>query len=80
MGMQGLATLLSRFERQTIVDMTGLKGLYEVKLEWARDPNDGSGPTIYTAVQEQLGLKLEARKGPLDVLVVDQAEKVPTDN
>ena len=85
--MQQLALLLSRFERQSVLDLTGLKGFYEVKLEWtpdqirARETADRPpGPSIYTAVPEQLGLKLEARKGPLEVLVVDGAAKVPADN
>jgi uncharacterized protein (TIGR03435 family) len=85
--MPQLTLLLSRFERQTVMDMTGLKGFYEVQLEWTpddtrgREPTDSPlGPSIYTAVQEQLGLKLEARRGPVEVLVVDSAEKVPTDN
>jgi len=39
-----------------------------------------SGPTLFTAVQEQLGLKLEAKKGPLDLIVIDTAEKTPTEN
>jgi uncharacterized protein (TIGR03435 family) len=64
--------------------MTGLKGLLEVKLEWTPDGQPGvdadAGPSIFTAMQEQLGLKLESRKGPLDVLVVDRAEKVPAEN
>ena len=95
MSMQLLATLLSRFERQIVIDMTELKGSYEVKLEWTPDGNRpiqpeaggaltridaGAGPSIFTAVQEQLGLKLESRKSPLDVLVVDHAEKVPSEN
>jgi uncharacterized protein (TIGR03435 family) len=83
MQMRGLATLLSRFERQTVVDKTGLNGYFEFKLEWTPDDGnkpDDSGPSIFAALQEQLGLKLESRKGPLDVLVVDHADKIPTDN
>jgi uncharacterized protein (TIGR03435 family) len=83
-----LATVLSRFMRQPVLDMTGLSGRYVVKLDWTPDPVDplkpgtepGTGPTIYTAVQEQLGLKLESRKGPLEVIVVDHAERVPISN
>ena len=83
--MPKLAYLLSRFERERpIIDMTGLSGMYEVKLEWAlqqvQNPSDTVGPSLFTALEEQLGLKLEARKGPLEVLVVDSAEKVPTAN
>lgn len=89
MSMSLLASLLSRFERQTIVDRTGLTGLYEVKLEWAPDNalmrNDAgslveSGPNLFEAVQEQLGLRLESARGPLEVLVVEQAAKVPEEN
>jgi len=77
MSMKLLATLLSRFEREIVVDQTGLSGQFEVKLEWAPDDD---GPSIYTALQEQLGLRLVSRKGALDVLVIDHAEKIPTDN
>jgi uncharacterized protein (TIGR03435 family) len=47
--------------------------------EAPHDSND-SGPTIFTALQEQLGLKLESRKGPVNLLVVDSVEKMPTKN
>jgi uncharacterized protein (TIGR03435 family) len=65
--------------------MTELKGLFDIKLEWEPDgthPADdvASGPSLFTAVQEQFGLKLEARKGPVDVLVIDHAEQIPTEN
>lgn len=82
MPMSGLVTLLSRFERQTIVDGTGLQGLYEVKLEWAPDlataPTER--PSLFTAVREQLGLRLESRRGPLEVLVVEEASREPAPN
>jgi uncharacterized protein (TIGR03435 family) len=89
MPMSLLVSLLSRFERQTIVDQTGLTGPYAVKLEWAPDnslapispgapPPDR--PNLFEAVQQQLGLKLESRRAPLDVLVVMQASQVPEDN
>jgi len=77
--MSTLAVLLSRFERQTIVDRTGLPDSYDLKLEWVLSPG-ADGLPIYTALQEQLGLKLESRKGPLDVLVIDHAEKTPAEN
>jgi uncharacterized protein (TIGR03435 family) len=85
-----LATLLARFEFRgaTVLDQTGLKGLYGVNLEWMPNTNmnadsnaDGAaGPSIFTALQEQLGLKLEARKGPVEVMVIDHAEKNPVEN
>jgi uncharacterized protein (TIGR03435 family) len=50
--------------------MTGIQGFF------ARS----DGPTIFTALQEQLGLKLEARKVPVEILVIDHVEKVPSEN
>ena len=59
--------------------MTGLRGRYDFALQWAqRDTDDG--PSLFTAVQEQLGLRLVAQKGPVDILVIDHAEKIPTEN
>jgi uncharacterized protein (TIGR03435 family) len=76
-----------------VVDQTGLKGLFTFTLEWtpentsaisnpkSNEPrNVAEAPPIFVALQEQLGLKLEARKAPVEVLVVDHAEKVPTEN
>jgi uncharacterized protein (TIGR03435 family) len=42
--------------------------------------NDAAAPSLFTAVEEQLGLKIEARKEPIEIIVVDSAEKVPTAN
>ena len=89
MTMPLLASLLSRFERQTVANLTGLTGLYDVKLEWAPDPvatqadpaqAPADRPNLFAAVQQQLGLKLESRRGPLAVLVVEQASKIPEGN
>ena len=84
MSMHLLATLLSRFERQTVVDLTGLSGFYEVKLDWApsntAETDLGDGPSLFSAVRDQLGLRLESRKGPIEVLVIEHAEKVPVEN
>ena len=83
--MPMLAYLLSRFETgRPIIDETGLRGMYEVKLEWAQsqlqNADAASAPSLFTAVSEQLGLKLDARKGPVEILIVDSAEKVPAEN
>jgi uncharacterized protein (TIGR03435 family) len=78
-----LALLLSRQMRQLVLDDTGLKGFYEIDLRWTpADAPEGTdtGPPIFKAIQEQLGLKLESRKDGVDVLVVDSAEKVPIAN
>jgi uncharacterized protein (TIGR03435 family) len=73
------------------VDRTGLVGIFDIDLRWMPDeqqlgpspetapPVDPDAPSIFTAVQEQLGLKLESTKGPVDVLVVDHIER-PTPN
>jgi uncharacterized protein (TIGR03435 family) len=86
--MPMLANVLSRFLREPVIDFTGLKTRYVIDLTWTPEAADGitsgsetgSGPSIYTALQQQLGLKLESRKGLIDVLVVDHAERVPVEN
>jgi len=74
-----------------VVDKTNLKELYDFKLQWMPDPimlgtaspgaqaTGSSGPSIFTAIQEQLGLKLESAKGPVEVLVIDSVSK-PSEN
>jgi uncharacterized protein (TIGR03435 family) len=74
-----------------VVDQTGLDGAYTFTLKWtperplnakedAKKPDLDAPPAIFEALQEQLGLKLEKRKAPLEVLVVDRAERIPTEN
>jgi uncharacterized protein (TIGR03435 family) len=57
-----------------IVDKTGLSGQFSWRLQTQSDPNDASAPSIFTALQEQLGLKLQPARGTLDVIVVDHVE------
>ncbi len=87
-----IAALASGDLRMLVRDMTGLSGYYEFDLTWT--PNDkvlaaadntstaadDRPPSIFTALQEQLGLKLEPRKFPIETVVVDHVEKVPTEN
>jgi uncharacterized protein (TIGR03435 family) len=80
--MHKFADLISNFMKLQVVDETGVEGVFDFTLEWSPDEmNPGSesaGASLFTALQEQLGLKLEGRKGPVDVLVVDHMEKAPT--
>jgi uncharacterized protein (TIGR03435 family) len=65
-----------------IVDKTGLTGKYDFTLHWtsaSSDQESADGPSIFTALQEQLGLKLEPTKGPVEVLVIDHIER-PSQN
>ena len=59
-----------------VIDRTDLTGLFDIHLEFAADnaPADATGASIFTAVEEQLGLKLTSEKGPVEVLVIDRIE------
>jgi uncharacterized protein (TIGR03435 family) len=84
--MGELATEISRGFDRPVVDATGLKRRYDIRI----DMNAGASANqadrmdwasaMTTALQEQMGLKLEGRKGRVDVLVIDHAEKTPTEN
>ena len=86
-----LAEQLSMIVGRDVVDKTGITGRYNLKLQWTPDdgttpssngsasPASDSGPSIFTALEEQLGLKLEPAKGPVQVLVIDHVE-TPTAN
>jgi uncharacterized protein (TIGR03435 family) len=97
--MTELAATLSKGElRRTVIDKTGLAGVFDVHMKWAIDPSggpgnagqpgdpgaaapspDSPGPSIFAALQEQTGLKLESSKGPVQTLVIDHVEK-PSSN
>jgi bla regulator protein BlaR1 len=87
--ISNLVGLLSMLLNRTVVDKTGLTGKYDFTLNWTPDesndpsffpsstgqPPDPAGPSIFAALQEQLGLKLEAGKGPVKVIVIDHIER-----
>jgi uncharacterized protein (TIGR03435 family) len=81
--MRDLAALLSKQLGRPVTDATGLQGRYEFTLTWlnggpAADGATGDvGPDLVTALQQQLGLRLEASKAPVEVLVIDHLERVP---
>jgi uncharacterized protein (TIGR03435 family) len=81
--MENFAEALAGQLRHPVSDATGLKGKYDFTLNWimggALSP-ENTGPTLFTALQQQLGLRLESKKGTVDVLVVDHIEKSPTEN
>jgi uncharacterized protein (TIGR03435 family) len=84
-GMGILAQMLSRQLGVVVIDRTDLVGQYDFELKWSPDPvqptgaeapaPDSLGPSVFTAIQEQLGLRLEPSKAPVQVLVIDHAEK-----
>jgi uncharacterized protein (TIGR03435 family) len=77
-----LAAMLARPAGRPVIDKTGITGTYSIDLKYAPEGSpDSELPSIFAAVQEQLGLKLEPQKDvPLTVLVVDDINKVPTPN
>jgi uncharacterized protein (TIGR03435 family) len=85
-----LLTMLSMNVQRTVIDKTGLTERYDIDFSWtpeqmpARDPNstatpDMTGASLFTALQEQLGLKLESARGPVDVIIIDSIEH-PTED
>lgn len=93
--MAQFANALSRLAGRIVVDNTVLPGGFDLDLRWTPDPPpsgvvpnpqfpqppvDPDGPSLFTAIQEQLGLKLEARNGPVDVIVIDHVERPTADD
>jgi uncharacterized protein (TIGR03435 family) len=88
-----LATLVSSMVQRVVIDKTGLTGNFDFELRWTPDrmppaapsgppalpANDPDAPSLFTALQEQLGLKLESAKTAVDVLVIDHVERPTPD-
>jgi uncharacterized protein (TIGR03435 family) len=90
--MEKIADILSRASGSPVVDKTRVAGVFSFQLEWTPETemaavkkdgapldNVSTGPSIFTAVQQKLGLRLESAKVPAEVFVIDKAEK-PSDN
>jgi uncharacterized protein (TIGR03435 family) len=79
--LESLCQTLEHETRRLVVDQTGLKGSYAIELQWARDVAGGtlepdtSRPSLFTAVREQLGLRLESAKLPVKVFVIDEVQR-----
>ena len=87
LSMAELAGVLSKQVHLPVTDATGLQGKFDFSLSWVMDhgdpsgvPDADSGPTIFSGLEAQLGLKLEQKRGPVDRLVIDHADKIPTEN
>jgi uncharacterized protein (TIGR03435 family) len=82
-----LAFFLSRSAGKPVLDKTGLEGRYEFSLAYKPDVLQADGgtaefgpPDLFTAIQEQLGLRLTPTKASLSVVIVDQMDRMPTEN
>jgi uncharacterized protein (TIGR03435 family) len=85
MHMPTFAGNLTSAAGRPVIDMTGLKGAYEIDLHWTPEYEDRPGigrkeVGILSVLEEKLGLKLEARKLPFDRIVVDHVDRIPTAN
>jgi uncharacterized protein (TIGR03435 family) len=90
--MKDLAAQISDPLRRPVIDETGLKGHYEIRIDvtaymQSAGGGDGHGEgqidvmsVLFTALQQQLGVKLDSKKEDVDILVIDHAEKAPTEN
>jgi uncharacterized protein (TIGR03435 family) len=80
--MAYFAGLLANLIEQPVVDETGLKGVYDIDIEWASDETEGMDgtPSLPAVLADKLGLRLDSRKAPVDIYVIDRIDRVPTAN
>jgi len=82
--MAKVASFLSGSLGRPVHDLTGLTGTYDIDLAWVPEQSpaamSGDAATLFTAIRESLGLRLEARKEPVEMLVIDHVERIPTEN
>ena len=78
--IDSLAATLTTPVGRPVLNKTGIQGNYDIKLDYAEGEANPTLPTIFTALQEQLGLKLESQKLPIQMLIIDHVDKTPTEN
>ena len=79
LSMAELADALTYLAKRPVFDRTGIEGEYRVMMWWGNSL-ESDAPDLFTALQEQLGLKLESGRGPVETLIIDSADKIPTEN
>ena len=78
--MQRLTEILGGFVGNAVTNDTGLSGEYDFTLEWVQEANaTDSGPSLFTALREQIGLRLESAERPMPVFVIDHIDR-PSEN
>lgn len=77
--MDTLAAFLTGSLARVVIDRTTLTGVFDAELEWSPDQSSADKPSIFTAAQEQLGLKIESTRAPVEVMVIDHVER-PTED
>jgi uncharacterized protein (TIGR03435 family) len=83
MSMPDFALNMNLYEDRPVIDQTSLRGRYDFTLKWtydiSRESEAGAPPSLFTAIKEQLGLRMDAVKGPAEVFVIDHVER-PSEN
>lgn len=77
--LEMLADLLAGQVERPVIDKTGIDGQYDIDLHWTPEESPEPGPSIFSALQDQLGLRLESQKAPQEVVVIDHVER-PSEN
>ena len=81
-----VADFVARVLGEVVIDKTGIDGVYDFQLRWSNDDQPTAGvdaetaPTLFNALQETLGLRLQRQKVPVELIVVDHVDRVPTEN
>jgi uncharacterized protein (TIGR03435 family) len=79
--MTDFAYELSRDLKRPVLDKTGITGAFDFELHWVQAEDSVSSTTAFlTAIRDTIGLKLQSAKGPVEILVIDHIEKIPTEN